>query len=202
MQSIQDKIVSRIMGMGRGTVIVPSQFLDLGSREAVDLALHRLVNKDAIRRLARGLYDYPKTHPILGVLSPSPEAIATALVGKDKIRLQPSGAYAANLLRLSEQVPAHVLFLTDGPSRKVRVGQQTIELRRTTPRNMAMGKSSGMLIQAMRYLGKEYITQERVEPLRNLLPAADKKQVLKDLRLAPAWMHRYLRYIAGEEAAE
>ena len=131
--------------MGRGTVLVPSDFLDLGSRRAVDLALHRLVKKGILRRLARGLYDYAKTHPTMGVLSPSPDAVAKAIAGKDRIRLQPFGAYAANLLRLSEQVPARIVFLTDGPSRKVKVARQTIELRRTTPRNMAAaGKTSGL----------------------------------------------------------
>jgi len=117
MQSIDSKIVSRIYGLGRGAVFVPSDFLDIGSRQAVDLALHRLVKKDMLRRLARGLYNYPKTHPVMGVLSPGPDAIAKALAGKDMIRLQPSGAYAANLLGLSTQVPARIVYLTDGPSR-------------------------------------------------------------------------------------
>lgn len=186
--------------MGRGAVLAPSDFLDLGSRRAVDLALHRLVKKGILRRLARGLYDYPKTHPMMGTLSPSPDAIAKALAGKDRIRLQPFGAYAANLLRLSEQVPARIVFLTDGPSRKVKVGRQTIELRRTTPRNMAAaGKTSGLLIQALRYLGRAHVTPDRVQHLRKLLSPRDRQQLLKDLPLAPAWMHPHLRFIAAGE---
>ena len=79
MKSVDFRIISRIYGLGRGAVIVPSDFLDIGSRQAVDLALHRLVKKGIIRRLARGLYDYPKTHPVMGILSPDPDVIARAL---------------------------------------------------------------------------------------------------------------------------
>jgi len=64
--------------------VVPSNFLDLGSRRAVDVALHRLVRADSIRRLARGVYDYPKQHPQLGPLSPPPEAVARAIAVRDR----------------------------------------------------------------------------------------------------------------------
>ena len=79
----------------------------------------------------------PQQHASLGELQPSAEIIAKAIAGRDRTRLQPSGAYAANLLGLSEQVPMKVVFLTDGPSRLVRVGPMTIQLRRTTLISMA-----------------------------------------------------------------
>src|ERR1700756_5141015 len=135
-QSIDSRIVTRINRRGRGSVLVPGDFLDLGSREAVDLALHRLARKGMIRRLARGVYDFPKEHPVLGLLSPSAEAAARALAGRDRTRLQPAGAYAANILGLSEQVPAKAVFLTDGPSRTVKIGPMTIQLRWAAPRKM------------------------------------------------------------------
>src|SRR5436189_5230479 len=116
-QAIDSRILAHIHGRGRGSVFVPADFLDLGSREAVDLALHRLARKGTIRRLARGVYDFPKEHPVFGLLSPSADTVARALAGRDRTRLQPSGAYAANILGLSEQVPAKAVFLTDGPSR-------------------------------------------------------------------------------------
>ena len=117
MQTIEDKLRNRIYGSGRGSVFTPNDFLDLGGRDAVDKGLSRLTAKETIRRLARGLYEYPREHPEFGVLSPDIEKVAKALTGKDRIRLQPAGAYATNLLGLSEQVPAKVVFLTDGPSR-------------------------------------------------------------------------------------
>jgi hypothetical protein len=156
-----------------------------------------LVAQGKIRRLTQGLYDYPKAHPRIGVLSPDPDAIARALVGSERIRLLPSGAYAANLLRLSEQVPAKIVFLTDGPTRIVKVGRQEIRFRRTTPRNMATsGRISGAVIQALRYLGKANITPERIATLRTLLKAGDRRALLKDSLLAPAWMRPHLHSVA------
>jgi hypothetical protein len=200
-QSIDSQILASIRGHGRGSVFVPGDFLDLGSREAVDIALHRLTRKGTIRRLARGVYDFPKEHPVLGLLSPPADDVARALAGRDRTRLQPAGAYAANALGLSEQVPAKAVFLTDGPSRTVKVGPMTIQLRRTTPRNMAAaGRLSGLLIQALRELGKEHLTPARCERLKRTLPADQRRELVKDLRLAPAWMHPIFRELAKEGA--
>ncbi len=200
-QSIDSKILASIQGRGRGSVFVPTAFLAIGSREAVDLALHRLARKGTIRRLARGVYDFPKEHPVLGPLTPSAEAVARALAGRDHTRLQPAGAYAANTLGLSEQVPAKAVFLTDGPARTVKIGAITIQLRRTTAKNMAAaGRLSGLLIQALRELGKDHVTQERREHLKRSIPADKRQELMKDLKLAPAWMHPIIRELAGEDA--
>ena len=182
-----------------GAVFVPADFLKLGSREAVDIVLHRLVRKGTIRRLARGVYDRPKTHPVLGLLSPTADKVAQALAGRDCTRLQPAGAYAANVLGLSEQVPAKIVFLTDGPSRTVQIGLTTIQLRRTTARNMAAaGRLSGLLIQALRENGKEHVTHERIDHLKRTIPQHQRIELAKDLRLAPAWMHSIFRELAEQ----
>jgi hypothetical protein len=199
-QSIDSRILAAIHGRGRGSVFVSADFLGLGSREAVDIALHRLARKGTIRRLARGVYDFPKEHPVLGSLQPSAEAVARVLAGRDRTRLQPAGAYAANALGLSEQVPAKAVFLTDGPSRTVKIGPMTIQLRRTTAKNMAAaGRLSGLLIQALRELGKEHVTPERLAHLKRTVPAAKRRELIKDIRLAPAWMHQIFRELAEED---
>lgn len=199
-QAIDSRIVAAIHGRGRGSVFVPADFVSIGSREAVDVTLHRLARQGTIRRLARGVYDFPKEHPVLGPLAPSAEAIARALAGRDRTRLQPAGAYAANALGLSEQVPAKAVFLTDGPARTVRIGSTTIQLRRTTPKNMeAAGRLSGLLIQALRELGQDNVTQQRRDHLKRTIPADKRRELLKDLRLAPAWMHPIFRELAEEE---
>jgi hypothetical protein len=173
----------------------------LGGRDAVDKALSRLTTQQTIRRLARGLYEYPREHTELGILSPDIQKIAKALAGKDRMRLQPAGAYATNLLGLSEQVPAKAVFLTDGPSRTVKIGRQEIQLRHTTPRNMAAaGRLSGLLMQAFRHLGREHITRQRIAHLKRTLPATERKQLLKDLALAPTWMHSLFRDLAESES--
>ena len=62
------------------------------------MALTRLSRKGIIRQLARGLYDYPIDHPSFGRIPPSADAVAKALAKRDASRLQPTGAYAANIL--------------------------------------------------------------------------------------------------------
>ena len=200
MQAIDTQVKNRIFGSGRGSLFTPTDFVDLGTRYAVDKALSRLAASGTLRRLARGLYDYPKMHPVLGPLLPTPDAVAQAFAQRDAVRLQPAGAYAANLLGLSEQVPAKIVFLTNGPSRRVKVGSMQITLRRTTPRNVATaGRLSGLLIQAFRHLGKSNITPSHIKHLRRTLPQAKRKELLRDLRYAPAWMHSAFRELASDE---
>jgi len=128
---------------------------------------------------------------------PTPDQIAQALAGKDDLRIQPSGAYAANLLGLSEQVPAKVVFLTDGPNRKIKVGNQEIILRRTTPKNMATaGRVSGVVIQALRYLGQDHVDDGAIERLARLLPHDARQQLMADIRYAPAWIGAIFRRLS------
>lgn len=187
--NIDNKVVSRIYGHGRGWVFTPNHFKDLGSRDAIASALKRHKQSGLIRQLARGLYDYPQTDPDLGPLEPANEEIAKALAGRDATRLQPSGAYAANLLGLSTQVPTKIVYLTDGRSRTVQIGKRQISLKQTTPRNMATaGKISGLIIQALRYIGKENVDLEMIDILRKKVSAEDHKRLMKDIRYAPAWI--------------
>lgn len=198
-QSIDMKVLSRIYGHGRGWVFTPASFLDLGSRVAVASALSRHKRAGVIRQLARGIYDYPIVHSTLGRVAPPADAVARALVQRDAVRLQPSGAYAANILGLSEQVPTKIVFLTDGPTRRVRLGRREIVLKRTTPRNMATaGRKSGTVIQALRYLGQRHVDERALAIVRRQLSPADRARLRKDLRYAPAWLADLLRTLATE----
>jgi Family of unknown function (DUF6088) len=198
-QAVEQQILSRIYGNGRGWVFSPNQFLDLGNRAAVGVALHRLTEAGTIRRLTRGLYDYPKEHSVFGVLVPDPDKVAKALAGKHAVRIQPSGAYAANLLGLSDQVPAKIVFLTDGPARRVKIGGQEIRLAQTSPRNMATaGRLSGLIIQALRYLGQAHVDDGTMRRLKQKVSPTDAKSLLKDVAFAPAWIGNILRELSKE----
>lgn len=198
--STDSAVLNRIYGSGRGGVFTPGDFQDLGSPTAVRLALMRHTRAGIIRNLARGLYDYPKNDPQLGLLAPSIDVVARALSLRHAIRLQPSGGYAANLLGLSDQVPMKVVFLTDGINRRVQIGKLQIILKRTSPRNMASaGKPSGLVIQALRHLGQRNIDDKIIQKLRQRLSAKDKKQLLSDLRHAPVWVATVMQKIAESE---
>ncbi len=198
MKSIEKRMVNRIYGKGRGWCFTPRSFLDIGGRSAIDPALSRLAKKGTIRRLARGLYDYPRKHPKIGLLAPNPSAVARALTNRDSARLQPSGAYAANLLGLSEQVPAKIVFLTEGPTRTVKIGAQEILLKNTTPRNMAVaGRPSGTVIQALRHVGESHVSEDHATRLRKALSQEERRQLKRDKGHAPGWMHPIIDRIAG-----
>lgn len=193
-QTIDSQIRSRIYGHGRGWVFTPKHFQTLGGTAAIDSCLRRLKASSTIRQLARGLYDYPVNDPVLGTVAPSADAIARALVARDAIRIQPSGAYAANVLGLSDQVPSRIVFLTDGPARKVRIGKREIILQHTTPRNMATaGRISGTIIQALRHLGQDQVDDQVISVLRRRITDADHAAIRKDLVHAPAWIADILR---------
>jgi len=197
--SVDSKIYSRIIGHGKGWVFTPAHFMDLGSRTAVATALMRYKRNGTIRQIARGLYDYPRIDPVLGILAPSDEKVMSALEQRDSVRLQPSGAYAANLLGLSEQVPMKIVFLTDGPARKLQIGNRSIELKRTTPRNMATaGRISGTVIQALRWLGQKNVDNRIVSLLRERLDRKSMAILKKDIRHAPTWIAEIIRYLCGE----
>ena len=203
LQSVDKSVVARIYGHGKGWVFTPSHFKGFGSRDAIASALKRHKQSGLIRRLGHGLYDYPKMHPTLGVLEPSLDMVAKALAGHAAIRRQPSGAYAANLLGLSTQVPMRVVYLTDGPSRMVQVGNRKIILKNTTPRNMATaGRVSGLVIQALRYLGRQHVDQAVIARLDRRLDDAARLQLMKDIRYAPAWIADIVRELAGQDQGE
>jgi hypothetical protein len=200
--SVEDKILKRIRGKPVGWVFTPSHFLDLGSYGAVVLALKEICDRGRIRRLARGLYDNPKTHPKLGILTPSAEQIVEAISSKQHTRIQPTGAYAANILGLSTQVPAKVVFLTDGPDKRVIVGNRTIELKNRAPSSMAgAGKISGLAIQALKHIGQKQFTTEHLQQLRRNLSNDQIQQLIKDIPLAPAWIADIFRKLTEESSS-
>lgn len=199
-ESVYEKVGARVKKHGRGAVFVTREFLELGSRAAVDEAFSRLTKEGVIRRLRRGLYDYPRLHPTLGPVPADPDMIAIALARKTGSRIQNAGARAANALGLSTQVAARPIYLTDGPRRTVQIGGQRIELRHASPRSMAgAGRTEGMVIQALRHLGPEHIDAETVEQLRRTLTDREKAALQREVINAPGWLTPTLQKIAQLE---
>ena len=202
-KSVYDKLRRQIERRGQGAVFVTREFLELGSRAAVDEAFSRLAKEGVIRRLGRGIYDAPRTHPVLGLVPADPDQVAAALARKTGSRLQNTGAAAANALGLSTQVTARPVYLTDGRRRTVQVGGQTIELRHASPRSMAgAGRLEGVVIQALRHLGPEHIDSATVERLRHTLTVRDKAALRREALNAPGWLVPILLKIAQKSPKE
>jgi predicted transcriptional regulator of viral defense system len=198
-QVIEPRVLSMVYGHGRGWVFTPNAFATLGDARSVGMALTRLSRRGTIRQLARGLYEYPRQSKQFGTLPPATEEIAKALEGRHATRVQLSGAHAAHALGLTEQVPVRTVYLTDGGSRRVKIGKREIVLKRTTPRNMATaGRTSGLVIQALRWLGQRNVDQKIISRLRRTLKPEDKAALVKDAHLAPAWIGAIFHRLAAK----
>lgn len=200
--SVADQMMKRVRASGRGSVFTPSDFLTVAARSSVDQALSRLVKAGQLRRLARGLYDFPKVHPKLGPLSPALDVVAKALARETGSQVQIAGARAANALGLSAQVPAQSTYLTDGPSRRVVLGKRVVDLRHASPKHLiAPGSPAGTVVQALRHVGLVRAADvEQVAARR--LSANDKKTLASTAVQAPAWMRPTLVSIANAAAAD
>ena len=191
----------RVRVSGRGSVFTPSDFLSIAARPAVDQALSRLVKRGHLRRLARGLYDFPKLHPKLGALSPAPDDVAQALARETRSQVQIAGARAANALGLSTQVPAQSTYLTDGPSRRVVLGTRVIDIRHASPKHLiAPGSPAGTVVQALRHVGPARAAKV-VQVAAQWLSANDKKTLASAAFQTAAWMRPTLISIANSEGA-
>ena len=173
-------------------------FDEMGSRSAIDQALSRLARRGKLHRLGRGLYIYPRVSPLTGQMRmPTADAVARAFARKLGHRLFPSRPYASNLLRLSTQVPAKNVYLTDGRSRMVRIGSHTLYFHRVEPSTMAAsGRVAPLVFQALRDIGRKRVSDADVSRLRQLLPEKDRKALLRSIRFAPVWMQPVLEAIA------
>lgn len=201
MKTLADHIVKRVQHKGKGFAFTAKDLLDLGKRSAVDKALSSLAESGTFRRICRGVYDYPKISDLLdGPVSPDIDQVAHAIARNVGARIQPSGAVAANLLGLSEQVPAKAVYLTDGLSRIVKLNGRTLTFKRTAPRELLANDKIGTVVQALLFLGRDAVTAGVVQKLRHLLSPAERRRFLKDARYTTGWITDVARSVAEERA--
>ena len=200
MQSIDNKLVSRIYGRQRGWAFSKNDFLDLGGDDAIRKALSRLEIKGTIRRVLRGLYDYPRFSTLLNEqMGPDLDQVARALARKHGWRIQPSENMALNLLGLSTQVPAQAVYLSDGPGKTFEIGsRELIFKKRALKESGFKHRESELVVQALKALGRERIDAGVRHTLSAALPAAMWKKMVRDAKTAPSWVHEIIRTIADE----
>ena len=184
-----DRIMKRVRSKGRGWVFTPRHFVDFGTRGAIDMALSRLAKADVIRRIGRGLYDYPRQHARLGALSPDTDSLADALSIQSGDRLAPSGPAAANSLGLSTQVPAKASYATSGPSRTKRAAGRSLTLRHSrAPVLDDAADSVNAVVQALAYLGKDQVDADVIQRFARRIDDKDMRSLLKGRPLMSGWM--------------
>lgn len=200
-QPIGKKILARIYGHGRGWAFSPADFADLGPRPAIDSALSRREKQRLIRRVIRGIYDYPRHSKILQKnVRPDIDQVANALARKFAWRIQPDGATAQNLLRLSTQLPARVVYLSDGPNRSYRIENTSLDFEHTALKEAGFKlRESRLVVQALKSLGEKRINAKLIAQIRKQFSPAMRQKILLDTKTATGWVYAAIQQFAGEQ---
>src|ERR1700677_41036 len=191
MQTKHNQIVARIEQLGLGKAFSAKDFLDIASRTMIDVTLASLAQVGKIRRIKRGLYDMPRMNTALGgELSPDIDEAAQAIARRQRWKIVPEGAWAANILGLSTQVPAKIIYLTDGPNNEVPIGRRSIHFKHARPKAMAgLEGKFALVVQELRYLGKDGLGTREIETLRRTLSPPEKRRLVKDTRFGVDWIY-------------
>ncbi|MCL2875508.1 MAG: DUF6088 family protein [Betaproteobacteria bacterium] len=208
---IKSQIMHRI---GEAPVIkvwTPVDFLDLGSRFAVDKALQRLVARGDVRRISRGLYDLPRINALTGQdAAPDYHSVIEAVGRRDQVRLLIDGISAANDLGLINAVPGRVIIHTDGRLRPIHLGQLTLQFKLTAPSKLYwVGRPAMRVVQSLYWLrdvlktdvciDRDMILAKLTRILRNSQQGTAIRNDLADgLHTLPAWMQRWVRELLAQ----
>ena len=197
---VSKQIEQKIKILAKGSLVFISDFTDEHNYETARKVLQRLCNKKELIRLSRGIYYLPKQDKVLGIIYPTAEQIAIAIAKRDKARIVPTGAYALHKLGLSTQIPMNVVFLTDGSARKIEVGKQKINFKKTSPKNLAVKHLlSNLIIQGLKELGKNNITGNAKLKLKELISkSGETKKIKQNIRNAAVWIQKAVLQIIKE----
>lgn len=191
---IENEIMRRIRSYRRdGWVSISRDFLDLGSRHAIDKALSRLVKKHKLVRIARGMYTLPSSSTFLRI------HVIRAIIRRDNIRVMISGMEAAYRLQLSDQEPEEVVYLTDGVSRVIHIDGEKLVLQHASSNTMFWANQpAGPVVQALRWLRENQLNNNDniIVHLKRILPHNVKHNLLRNVSHMPVWMVRMVQKIA------
>lgn len=190
-------IQERICEMEPGTVFVPSDFFDLSSPDNTNNVLSRLAKRGLIVRLLRGVYAKPKHSDLLGRdVPPAPDTVAYAIARTNGWVIAPSGDTALNSLGLDTQVPASYSYISSGPYKSYEYGLFNIEFKRRANRDIVnRSEKTSMVIQALKALGKDRVTDGTIRRLAAVLSKEDIADILKETQSATSWIHEAMKRV-------
>lgn len=190
METTEKQIIDRIGEAATQTIFFTEDFRGLGTPEAIKIALHRIVKRNIITRLGRGIYAKPEYSKLLNLeVKPGIETIVKAIAQRDRAKIIPTGSYALNALGLSTQVQMNFVYLTDGEPRKIKIGKATIIFKRTTPKNLSYKNELCMLVvQALKEIGNGLVTDDEMEKVITLLKKVEYRELKHDIAVAPQWI--------------
>lgn len=205
MNSIEEKVLSRIYGNGKGYSFSSSDFIDKFPINNIDKALSSLTKQKKIRRVARGIYDYPQYSEFLQQeLSPDIEQVARAIARKFNWDIEVSGDTALNILGLSTQVVAQYIYLSNGASKKHTLNNGTVlQFKKSSLKNIGFKhKESSLIVQALKTLGKDRVNDNIIKSIREKIEPSKYQKILKDTKSSTVWIYETIKKICKENIDE
>lgn len=201
MKNIVDNGFFFIAGHGRGWSFSSRDLMQKFSRQQADNLLSDLSAQGKIRRIAHGMYDYPKYSDFLGKeLSPDIDQVARAYARKFNWRIEISGDSALNYFGLSTQVPGSYIYLSDGASKSYDIMGTTLKFKKSQLKNIGFKYSeSSLIVQALNALGKEHITDNVIKKIREQIDPKKYEKILKDTQSSTVWIYESIKVICQKE---
>lgn len=199
---LYEKVLRSIARHGRGWVFSSNDLVHLFTRQEIDNTLSDLVAEGKIRRVARGIYDYPKYSKLLQQnLSPDMEQVAHAYARKFNWQIEVSGDTALNILGLSTQIVGKYIYLSNGPSREyVILDNMVLAFKGSSLKNIGFKyKESSLIVQALRALGKEHINDTVITKIRSQIDEKIFDKILKDTKTSTDWIYETIKEICKQE---
>jgi len=193
MKSSKNQINIKISKASFGEIFFSDDFTKYGSSDNIRKVLSRLEQEGVIERIAHGIYLKPKKDPVLGVLYPTTEEIAKQIAQRDKARIAPTGILSLYLLGLTTQIPLKAVYLSDGSQREIKIGNRTIQFKKTVPRSFAIkDELLHLIVQAFKEIGQKNITEEFLEKIRPFVTKIDNQVINGQLKYAPVWIQKLI----------
>lgn len=161
----------------------------LATTENIRQILNRLVKAGELKRVARGIYVKPQHSRIAGEILPSATEIAASLAKSTGEIIAVQGAEAARILQLTTQVPMKPIFYTSGNTRILKFNNTSVKLKHVNPsRLIATGTMQGLVVSALTYLGRENVTRETIEKIKQKISLQEFNDTTQLTDKMPAWM--------------
>ena len=197
MNSYLDQIKNRINDFDSRKVFINNDFLDIAGNETVRRTLNQLVSENKITRVINGFYYNPSYSELIGEYEAvSIHELALAIARKYNWNIAPYNSTALNLLGLSTQVPTHYKYISSGRYKEYKIGDTILEFKKVNPGEIAnMSLKTATAIQAIKSLGKEDITSEVIQKIRENLSEKERIDLMNESKSVPAWIYEVIREI-------
>ena len=198
MSSYTEKISDKINDFDSHKVFFANDFLDVASNATVRQILKRLADEDKIKRVIDGFYYNPKYSELIGEYEAvSIHELALAIARKYNWNIAPYNSTALNLLGLSTQVPTHYKYISSGRYKEYKIGDTVLEFKKVNPGEIAnMSLKTATVIQAIKSLGKEDITGEVIQKIRENLSEEERIDLMNESKSVPSWIYEVIREIS------